>query len=99
MSVARILIVDDDPGIVLAVRRALEARNYDVRTSERGSVVVRTVVEWRPDVVILDLVLPDADGIELCRAIRAQSNAAILVLSAVGDDRKKVLALDQGADD
>jgi two-component system KDP operon response regulator KdpE len=99
VSVARVLVVDDDPGILLAVRRALEARNYDVTAVETGRRVIAIVDEWQPDVVVLDLVLPDADGIDLCRAIRSRSNAAILVLSAVGDDRKKVAALDEGADD
>ncbi|MBX7111934.1 MAG: response regulator transcription factor [Dehalococcoidia bacterium] len=99
MSGARILVVDDDPAILRAVRRSLEAHDYDVRTLEAASEVERTVGGFRPDVILLDLVLPDGDGIALCRALRPRTPASILVLSAVGDEAKKVEALDEGADD
>ena len=99
MSGARILIVDDDPAILRAVRRALEARDYSVRALADGSGVVSSLADFRPDVILLDLVLPDTDGITLCRKLRAQSDVPILLLSAVGDDARKVEALDEGADD
>jgi two-component system KDP operon response regulator KdpE len=99
MTGARILVVDDDPAILRAVRRSLEARSYDVRSLEAGADVAATVAVFRPDVILLDLVLPDLDGIEVCRAIRGDTRAAIIVLSAIGDESKKVEALDEGADD
>lgn len=98
MSGARILVVDDDPAILRAVRRSLEAAGYDVETLECGAMVVEHAASFGPDVILLDLVLPDASGIDLARKLRA-GRASIIVLSAVGDDRKKVEALDEGADD
>jgi two-component system KDP operon response regulator KdpE len=99
VSGARILVVDDDPAILRSVGRSLAARDYAVRELGSGTDVVRTVREFRPEVVLLDLILPDADGIELCRTIRAVGPTPIIVLSAIGDDAKKVEALDSGADD
>ena len=99
MSGARILVVDDDPAILRGVRRALEARQYSVRALADGSEVLAALAEFRPDVILLDLVLPDTDGIALCRLVRARSDVPILLLSATGDDAKKVEALDEGADD
>jgi two-component system KDP operon response regulator KdpE len=99
MSGARILVVDDDPAILRAVRRALEVREYHVRVIEAGREVVATAGAFRPDVILLDLMLPDADGLDLCAALRPTTHAAIIILSAVGDEAKKVQALDLGADD
>lgn len=99
MSGARILIVDDDPAILRVVGRSLEAHGYAVRTLPAAVQVERTVAEYRPEVILLDLVLPDGDGIDLCRTIRRTNNVPIIVLSAIGDDAKKVEALDEGADD
>jgi len=96
---ARILVVDDDRAILRAVRRSLEAHDYDVRTLESGAAVATVVSSFRPDVVVLDLVLPDSDGITICREIRGQTDASVLVLSAVGDEARKIEALDAGADD
>lgn len=93
------LVVDDDAAIVRAVRRALEEHGYSVRTCHSGGEGLELVRSFRPEVVLLDLVLPDTDGIALTRTIRQESDAPILLLSAVGDDRKKVEALDEGADD
>ncbi len=98
MKGARILVVDDDPAILRVVRRALEASGYDVETLDRGVAVLTRVVTFAPDVILLDLILPDADGIDLVRELRA-GRASTIVLSAVGDDRKKVDALNEGADD
>ncbi len=97
MKGARILVVDDDAAILRIVRRALEAAEYAVDTRDCGATVVERAADFSPDVILLDLVLPDADGIELTRALRT-GRASIIVLSAVGDDRKKVEALDAGAD-
>lgn len=99
MTGPRLLVIDDDPAILLAVRRGLEVRGYRVDQLSLGAEVLETVRRTHPDAVLLDLVLPDADGIDLCRAIRAESTVPIIVLSALGDDPRKVLALDEGADD
>lgn len=98
MKGARVLAVDDDPAILLVVRRALESAGYNVETLDCGAHLVDRAAAFGPDVILLDLVLPDADGIELARKLRS-GRASIIVLSAVGDDRKKVQALDAGADD
>jgi two-component system, OmpR family, KDP operon response regulator KdpE len=99
MTGARILVVDDEPQIRRALEVALEDKGYQVRaasTAEEAGDLVRT---WRPDLLIVDLVLPGQDGLALTRKIREQSTSPIIVLSALGDERKKVEALEQGADD
>lgn len=98
MKGARVLVVDDDPAILRVVRRSLEAAGYHVETLDRGGGVCDHATGFGPDVILLDLVLPDADGIDLCRRLRGRKSS-IIVLSAIGDDRKKVEALDEGADD
>lgn len=99
MSGAHILLVDDDPAIRRVVGRALEGQGYTVEALERGADVREAVERQRPDVVLLDLVLPDINGIEVCREIRPLTSATVILLSAVGDETKKVEALDEGADD
>ncbi len=98
MKGARVLVVDDDPAILRVVSRALGESGYTVETMDRGAGVLERAESFTPDVVLLDLMLPDADGIELCRGLRGP-RVSIIVLSALGDDRKKVEALDEGADD
>ncbi|MGB4861456.1 MAG: response regulator transcription factor [Tepidiformaceae bacterium] len=98
MKGARILVVDDDPAILRIVRRSLEFAGYNVEALDCGDRVTERVETFGPDVILLDLVLPDADGIELTRKLN-RGSASIIVVSAVGDDRKKVEALDSGADD
>ena len=100
MTGARILIVDDDPAILRAVQRYLEAVDFRVHTLPAATGVMEAVESQRPDALLLDLVLPDGDGIELCRDLRAAGFVApIIVLSAVGDEQRKVAALEEGADD
>jgi two-component system KDP operon response regulator KdpE len=99
VSGPRVLLVDDDPAILRAVRRSLEAHAYEVVALDTGAPVAGTVASFHPDVILLDLVLPDLDGIEVCRAIRGETAASIIVLSAIGDESKKVEALDEGAND
>jgi two-component system KDP operon response regulator KdpE len=99
MSGARILVVDDDPGILRAVRRSLEGQGYDVATADCGREAIEAASHFRPEIILLDLVLPDVSGIEVCVAVRTESDVPIIVLSAVGDDVQKVEALDRGADD
>ena len=99
MSGARILVVDDDPAILRAVRRALGGRDYNIETADTCGMAVAAVRNFRPEVVLLDLVLPDGTGIDVCRQLRPANSVPIIVLSAVGDDLRKVEALDAGADD
>jgi two-component system KDP operon response regulator KdpE len=95
----RILVVDDDPSLLKALRIGLTARGDEVVTANSGAEAVTQVALVVPDLVILDLGLPDSDGLEVCRRIRDFSDVPIVVLSAYGDERRKVEALDGGADD
>jgi two-component system KDP operon response regulator KdpE len=97
--VTKVLVVDDDPALLKALRIGLSARGDEVVVSHTGGDAVTQVALTTPDLVILDLGLPDLDGIEVCRRIREFSSVPILVLSAYGDERRKVEALDAGADD
>ena len=96
---ARILVVDDEPQIRHSLQINLEKRNYAVMTAASGEEALEAIARQKPDVVIVDLILPTIDGIELTRRIREQSPVPIIVLSAIGDERKKVEALESGADD
>jgi two-component system KDP operon response regulator KdpE len=95
----KVLVVDDDPSLLKALRIGLTARGDDVVTAHSGTEAVNQVALARPDLVILDLGLPDIDGIEVCRRVREFSDVPIVVLSAYGDEHRKVEALDSGADD
>ncbi len=95
----RILIVDDEPNIVATVSPLLRARGYDVLSAVSGRSGLDAVDREKPDLVVLDLGLPDVDGIEVCRQVRQGSNVPIVVLSARGAEGDKVAALDAGADD
>jgi two-component system KDP operon response regulator KdpE len=99
MAGARVLVVDDDPAILRALRTNLTARGYDVRVAERGEEALQMAASHPFDLVILDLMLPGLSGLDVCRALRAESSVPILVLSARGEERTKVRALDLGADD
>ncbi len=95
----KVLVVDDDPALLKALRIGLAARGDEVAVARTGADAVQQVALAFPDLVILDLGLPDVDGVEVCRRIRAFSEVPIVVLSAYGDERRKVAALDSGADD
>ena len=95
----KVLVVDDDPSLLKALRIGLTARGDEVVLAQTGAEAVTQVALAGPDLVILDLGLPDVDGIEVTRRIREFSTLPILVLSAYGDERRKVEALDAGADD
>lgn len=94
-----ILLVDDEVAIQRAMAPLLRARGYTVSVAGRGRDAIAAFEQDRPDLVILDLGLPDMDGSEVCRQIRERADAPIVILSARGDERGKVAALDQGADD
>lgn len=96
---ARILIVDDEPNIIGAVAPLLRARGYDVLSAMSGRAALESIDRDKPDLIVLDLGLPDIDGVEVCRRVRETLNVPILVLSARAGERDKVSALDAGADD
>ena len=96
---ARILVVDDEPQLTRVLRTGLKARGYDVRVAADGLSGFETFTDWHPDLVITDLAMPNVDGLELCRRLRAVSQVPIIVLSAKGEEKTKVEALDLGADD
>jgi two-component system KDP operon response regulator KdpE len=95
----RILLVDDEPNILGTLAPLLRARGYEVHTAMNGRAALEAVDRDKPDLIVLDLGLPDTDGVELCREIRAGSSVPIVVLSARGAEGDKVRALDIGADD
>lgn len=95
----RVLVVDDEPQILRALRINLAARGYQVLTAPSGTAALRAVAQGHPDVVVLDLGLPDLDGTEVIAGVRGWSNVPIIVLSARTESRDKVEALDAGADD
>jgi two-component system KDP operon response regulator KdpE len=97
--VSVVLVVDDEPAIRRTLTAGLQARGYEVRTEGTGERALDAVAVDPPDLVVLDLGLPDIDGIEVTRRLRAWSEVPIIVLSAEGSDHRKVLALDEGAND
>lgn len=96
---SRILVVDDEPQLTRVLRTGLKSRGYDVRTAADGLSGFETFTDWHPDLVITDLAMPAMDGLELCRRVREISPVPIIVLSAKGEEKTKVEALDSGADD
>jgi len=99
MSGERILVVDDEPQILRALQTTLRGAGYDVETAASGEAALTLAAVRPPEAVILDLVLPGQSGIEVCRELRGWTDVPIIVLSAVGEERAKVTALDAGADD
>jgi len=96
---ARILVVDDEPQILRALQTNLRGAGYEVFTADTAKAALAEAAARQPDAVILDLVLPDGSGTDVCRELRTWSSAPVIVLSAVGDEGEKVAALDAGADD
>ncbi|HEX4005981.1 MAG TPA: response regulator transcription factor [Acidobacteriaceae bacterium] len=95
----RILVVDDELQITRVLRASLSSQRYDVRTANDPEEALRLFEEWKPDLVVTDLMMPGMTGIELCRAIRRKSRTPILILSVRDQEPSKVEALDAGADD
>ena len=93
------LLVEDDPNIVDLIRSNLAVRGFDTVVSTDGLRALQLMETVRPDVVLLDLMLPGIDGMELCRAIRERSSVGIIVVSARRGERDKIGALNVGADD
>jgi two-component system, OmpR family, KDP operon response regulator KdpE len=95
----RVLVVDDEPQILRALETTLRGAGYEVDTAATGETALTQAAVHPPDAVILDLVLPGKSGAEVCRELREWTQAPVLILSAVGEERDKVAALDAGADD
>jgi len=99
MSGPRVLVVDDEQQILRALQTSLRGAGYEVETADTAERALAAAAMRPPEAVILDLVLPDGTGIEVCRELRKWSTAPVILLSAVGEEREKVAALDAGADD
>ncbi|WP_405436606.1 response regulator [Streptomyces avidinii] len=95
----RVLVVEDDPQLVRALRINLQARKFEVEEAGDGSAALRLAAARKPDVIVLDLGLPDMDGIDVIKGVRGWSKVPILVLSARHTSEDKIRALDAGADD
>ncbi len=98
-TVAKVLVIDDDPSLLRALRLGLQAGGHDVITAANGQQGISQTAASVPDIVVLDLGLPDIDGQAVCRRIRQWSEVPIIILSASGNEAGKVAALDGGADD
>lgn len=99
MSNPHILIIDDETEILEMITLFLERENYDVTCLQEGDQVVETVKLIHPELIIMDILLPDIDGVELCRQIRKFSDAPIVFISCKGEDMDKVIGLSAGGDD
>jgi two-component system KDP operon response regulator KdpE len=97
--VTKILVVDDEPQILRALRINLAARHYEVTVAADGASALREAAEWHPDLVVLDLGLPDIDGVDVIHGLRGWTKIPIVVLSGRAGNQDKIDALDAGADD
>jgi two-component system, OmpR family, KDP operon response regulator KdpE len=99
VSGARVLVVDDEPQILRALQMKLRGAGYAVDTAATAQEALMKAGMRPPEAIVLDLLLPDGSGTDVCRELRSWSTAPILVLSAVGEEKEKIEALDAGADD
>jgi DNA-binding response OmpR family regulator len=95
----KVLVIDDDTAITDLIGMLLRTHGFEVITSNQGSEGIKLAEERMPNIILLDLMMPDIDGWQVCKAIRAFSNAPILILSAINDPRMVASVLDLGADD
>src|SRR5512136_587562 len=95
----QVLVIDDEPQILRALKTILTARQFHVTTASRGEEGLALAAATPPDVIILDLSLPDMDGFQVCARLREWTHVPIIVLSVRDAERDKVMALDKGADD
>ncbi len=96
---ARVLVVDDEPGIRRALKTNLSRHGYQVSTEQNGAGAIEALDRWHPDIIVLDLGLPDMDGVDVIREVRKRGKTPVIVLSVRETERDKVGALDIGADD
>lgn len=99
MSAAKILLVDDEPNIIELARMYLEQEGYEIATATDGEQALTRIEHDKPDLIVLDLMLPRIDGWEVCRRTRSESDVPILMLTARDDDIDKIVGLELGADD
>lgn len=99
MERRKVLVVDDESSITRTLRASFLANGYDVRTAQDGISGLQVLEDWGPELIITDLAMPEMDGIELCRRVRAFSSIPIILLSVQEDTTSKIAALDAGADD
>ncbi|MDE3075527.1 MAG: response regulator transcription factor [Chloroflexota bacterium] len=99
MAIARVVVIDDEPNLIKFVSQNLRARGYDVADAQNGLDGVELVKQYKPDLIILDIGMPGMDGFEVCSYVRQFSDAAIIMLTASGNEGDKIRALDLGADD
>ncbi|MBL1290966.1 response regulator transcription factor [Streptomyces sp. For3] len=99
VSHGRVLVVDDDPTVVEVAAGYLERAGYDVDRADDGPAALECFAAHRPDLVVLDLMLPGMDGFEVCRRMRAHGPVPVIMLTARGDEEDRILGLETGADD
>lgn len=95
----RILIVDDEPIVTEVVEHYLQLEGYEVRIAKDGSKALEVVEEWHPSLIVLDLMLPKVDGLEVCRRLRRNNSVPIIMLTAKGEETDRIVGLELGADD
>ena len=95
----RILVVDDEPVVADVVQRYLTREGHDVRTAADGEAALKLAREWAPALVVLDLMIPVVDGLEVCRRLRKDSTVPVIILTARGDEPDRIAGLEIGADD
>ncbi len=96
---ARILVVDDEAMVTEVVERYLRSNGFDTMTARDGEKALEIAREWRPDLVVLDLMLPGIDGLEVCRRLREDQPLPIIMLTALGEESDRIVGLEIGADD
>src|SRR5436305_1532703 len=99
MAQGRVLVVDDEPMVTEVVQRYLQREGFTVSTASDGQEALRLAQEYPPDLVVLDLMLPKLDGLEVCRSLRRTSQVPIIMLTAKGEEIDRILGLELGADD
>lgn len=99
MSAVKILVVDDEPTIVNTVRAYLEPEGYSVQTASDGNTALKAVRAFAPDLIVLDVMLPGMDGLEVLRCVRQESSVYVLMLTAKAEETDKIVGLSVGADD
>ena len=99
MAQGRVLVVDDEPMVTEVVGRYLQREGFEFALAGDGEEGLRLAEEWSPDLVVLDLMLPKLDGLEVCRALRRDSRVPIIMLTAKGEEVDRILGLELGADD
>jgi DNA-binding response OmpR family regulator len=99
MAKYRVLVVDDEPIVTEGVERYLSREGFDVTTAADGEQALALARTWSPDIVLLDLMLPGIDGLEVCRTLQKESDVSIIMLTARGEETDRIVGLEVGADD